>query len=150
MVIWLHYIFSYLWVEKRIFHKFKELDLCWYCQGWTGFKIRPRQFPDDLPPYRPSPGKINKKLRNHLFPRKNDRFLLPPYWPTRHCPNASMASPPLDIVKCQVKFCLLLYFLHRFLINLASTAMAGRMKSVSGPHAARGLDSTHIRQLSTL
>jgi len=28
----LHYIFSYLWVENRTFRKFKELDLCWYCQ----------------------------------------------------------------------------------------------------------------------
>jgi len=26
-----HYIFSYLWVEIRIFNKFKEFDLCWYC-----------------------------------------------------------------------------------------------------------------------
>ena len=25
--IWLHYIFSYLWVENRILNKFKELDL---------------------------------------------------------------------------------------------------------------------------
>jgi len=24
--------FSYLWVQNRIFNKFKELDLCWYCQ----------------------------------------------------------------------------------------------------------------------
>ena len=27
-LITLHYIFSYLWVENRIFRKFKELDLC--------------------------------------------------------------------------------------------------------------------------
>jgi len=28
----LHYIFSHLWVENRIFNKFKEIDFCWYCQ----------------------------------------------------------------------------------------------------------------------
>src|SRR6218665_3850516 len=46
----------------------------------------------------------------------------------------------VDIVKCQVKFCLLLDFSHRFLTNLVSTG---------GPHeisrrAARGLDSTAL------
>ena len=50
----------------------------------------------------------------------------------------------VDIVKCQVKFCLLLDFLHiiLFLKNLASAY--GRMKSVGRPHVARGLDSTEI------
>jgi len=48
----------------------------------------------------------------------------------------------VDIVKYQVKFCLLLNFLHRFLTNLASTG---------GPHeiswqaaSGRGLDSTAL------
>jgi len=34
-LITLHYIFSYLWVENRIFNKFKEFDLGWYCQRWS-------------------------------------------------------------------------------------------------------------------
>src|SRR6218665_70681 len=60
-LIILHYIFSYLWVENRIFNKFKQSFIC------------------------------------------------------------------VHIVKCQVKFCLLLDFLHiiLFLTNLAST---------DGPH----------------
>ena len=31
-LIALHYIFSYMWIENRIFNQFKEFDLCWYCQ----------------------------------------------------------------------------------------------------------------------
>src|SRR6218665_837849 len=50
--------------------------------------------------------------------------------------NSVKKSICVDIVKCQVKFCLLLYFSLRFLTNLASTG---------GPHAARGLDSTALR-----
>jgi len=64
-------------------------------QGRIGFKNRQGKFPDDLPPYRLSPGKIIKKFRNHLFPCKNYCFLLPPYRLTGHCPYASMAGPPL-------------------------------------------------------
>jgi len=40
-----------------------------YNQGQTGFKNQPGQFPDDLQPYRPSPGKIIKKFQN-----QNDRY----------------------------------------------------------------------------
>ena len=36
-------------------------------QGRTGIKNCPGQFPDDLPPYRPSPGKILKKLPKSPF-----------------------------------------------------------------------------------
>ena len=45
-----------------------------------------------------------------------------------------------DVVKCQVKVCILFDFLHTilFLTNLGSGGLAGRMKSVGGPHAARG------------
>jgi len=66
-------------------------------QRRTGIKNRPGQFPDDLPPYRPSWGKIVKSSEITFFPRNIDRFLLrpTPYRPTWHCPNASMASPPL-------------------------------------------------------
>ena len=35
------------------------------------------------------------KIYKSLFHVKNDRFILPPYRSTEHCPNASMASPPL-------------------------------------------------------
>ena len=37
-------------------------------QWRTGIKTLPGQFPDDLPPCGPSPGKIVKDSRNHLFP----------------------------------------------------------------------------------
>ena len=46
----------------------------------------------------------------------------------------------IDIVNSQVKFCLLLDFLHKFLTNLAST---GRPHEISR-RAGRGLDSTGI------
>jgi len=113
------------------------MDGPWYCQGRTGFKIRSGQFPDDLPPYRPSLGKINKNSEITLFHVKMTVFTttLPAHRALPKCKHGY--SPPLDIVKCQVKFCLLLYFLHRFLINLASTAMEGRMKLVGGPRVGQ-------------
>src|SRR6218665_993464 len=66
-------------------------------QRRTGFNNRPGQFPDYLPPYRPSPGKITKNSEITIFPFKNYRFLLHLYRPTGHCPNASMASPHLIV-----------------------------------------------------
>jgi len=60
-----------------------------------GFKNRQGKFPDDLPPYRLSPFKIIKKIEITFFHVKMTVFLLPPYRPTGHCPNASMAGPPL-------------------------------------------------------
>src|SRR6218665_3221305 len=50
----------------------------------------------------------------------------------------------VDIVKCQVKFCLLIDFLYRFLTNLAST---GGPHKISRRPAGRGLDSTDIGDL---
>ena len=35
-------------------------------EGRIGFKNLQGKFPDDLPPYRPSPGKINKNIQNHV------------------------------------------------------------------------------------
>ena len=64
-------------------------------QGRIGFKNRQGKFPDDLPPYRPNPGKSLKKFKITFFHVKMTVFLLPPYLPTGHCPNASMDSPPL-------------------------------------------------------
>ena len=40
-------------------------------------------------------GQTLKKFRNHLFTHKNQPFLLLPYRPTGHCPNALVASQPL-------------------------------------------------------
>jgi len=64
-------------------------------QGRTGINNRLGKFPDDLPPYRPSPGKIVKNPKSPFSHVKMTVFLLTPYWPTGHCPNASMVSPPL-------------------------------------------------------
>jgi len=50
-------------------------------QGRTEIKNRPVQFPDDLPPYRPSPSKIVKNSEITFFPRKNDCLLLNPTGP---------------------------------------------------------------------
>src|SRR6218665_1148096 len=67
------------------------------CQGRTGFKNRPGKFPDDFPPYWPSPARA-KSLKNSeitFHPLKMTVFLLPPYQATGYCPNAGMTSPPL-------------------------------------------------------
>src|SRR6218665_2704727 len=77
-------------------------------QGRNGFKNRHGKFPGDIPPYRPSPGKIIKKFQNHLFPCKNDRFFnfhptCPPAiaqmqaWPVRPCLRIN--TPPSSTMK---------------------------------------------------
>src|SRR6218665_3345524 len=64
-------------------------------RGGLGLKTGPGNFQMTFHPTGPARAKSLKNSEITFLPRKNDRFLLTPYRPTGHCPNASMASPPL-------------------------------------------------------
>src|SRR6218665_2157007 len=78
------------------FKKLKETLV----QRWTRIKNRPEQFPDDLPPYWPSTGKIVKKMLKSLFPRKNDHILtytLPAHWALPKCKHGQSAPGKVSL-----------------------------------------------------
>src|SRR6218665_4138503 len=75
-------------------------------QGRTWIKNRPGQFPDDLPPYRPSPGKIVKFPKSPFSHVKMTVFYLHPTgppsiaqmqaWPIRPCKQGVEACGDRD------------------------------------------------------
>jgi len=67
-------------------------------RGGLGLKTGPGNFPMTLHPTGPAQAKSYNNFEITFLTRNNDRpfdFLLTPYRPTGHCPNASMASLPL-------------------------------------------------------